>query len=75
MEGMVVRVEPRIKGRRQEAGLSQEGLARRVECSAVTIGKLERGEDMPRLLMAMRIARALGCRVEDLWVLSEVESP
>lgn len=58
----------RLRRRREAAGLSQEHLARLLGCSVNTVGRAERGRTVPTLPMAQRIAAALGCTVEDLWV-------
>lgn len=58
----------RIRARRKELGLSQVQLAGRVGVSHVYIGRLERDcEPPPRVGMALRLARALECSIEDLY--------
>jgi molybdate-binding protein/DNA-binding XRE family transcriptional regulator len=52
---------------RQAAGLSQADLARLAGTTRQTIGALEAGSYAPILAIALRLARALGCRVDDLF--------
>jgi putative molybdopterin biosynthesis protein len=64
-------VENRIRRRRQAAGLSQQELARRCEMTRQAMNAIEAGHYVPSTLVAMRLAKALGCRVEDLFHLAE----
>jgi len=64
-------IENRIRGRRQAAGLSQQELARRCGMTRQAMNAIEAGHYVPSTLVAMRLAKALGCRVEDLFHLSE----
>ena len=57
----------RLRERREAAGLSQEGLARRSECSLNTVGRIERGRGRPSLDVALRIASVLGADARDLF--------
>jgi DNA-binding XRE family transcriptional regulator len=58
----------RIRERRLAAGLSQVELGRRLGYSHTAIRYLETGQwQDPRVSVALRLARALGCRVEDLF--------
>lgn len=56
---------------RRAAGLSQFDLARRAGITRQTIGALEAGSYAPTLAVALRLARALGCGVDDLFWLDE----
>jgi len=49
-----------IKRRREEAGLTQDGLSRVVCTSRTAIAQFERGYKLPSLAMLCRIADALG---------------
>jgi putative transcriptional regulator len=49
------------------AGLSQEELATRVRTTRQTISALERGTSIPSVSLALALARALGCSVEELF--------
>jgi putative molybdopterin biosynthesis protein len=64
-------VENRIRSRRQAAGLSQQELARRCAMTRQAMNAIEAGHYVPGTLVAMRLAQALGCRVEDLFHLTD----
>src|SRR5499426_4914902 len=64
-------VENRIRSRRQAAGLSQQELARRCAMTRQAMNAIEAGHYVPGTLVAMRLAKALGCRVEDLFHLTD----
>jgi transcriptional regulator with XRE-family HTH domain len=51
---------------RQRAGLSREALAAASGSSFSGVAMMERGERWPSLELAGRLARALGCLVDDL---------
>jgi transcriptional regulator with XRE-family HTH domain len=55
-----------VRARRLELGLSQERLARRVDCSLSTIIRIERDGAMPKVDVAFRIAHALDLDLDDL---------
>jgi DNA-binding XRE family transcriptional regulator len=65
--------ESNVRRYREEAGLSQETLAREVEVSRQTIANIERGLSEPRVLLALGIALVLGVAVKDLF--RKVPSP
>jgi DNA-binding XRE family transcriptional regulator len=48
-------------------GLSQAQLAERAHLARVTVGALERGENVPQLGTAQRLAEVLGVEIEDLF--------
>ena len=60
-----------IKALRTEAGLTQEELADRVGAVRQTIAYLEKGEYMPSLALAWRIAKAFGKSVDEVFIFSE----
>jgi putative molybdopterin biosynthesis protein len=64
-------VENRIRGRRQAAGLSQQELARRCGLTRQAVNAIEAGHYVPSTLVALRLAMALGCRVEELFRLTD----
>jgi molybdate-binding protein/DNA-binding XRE family transcriptional regulator len=64
-----------LRQRRLDAGLQQRELAERVGVSRQTLGALEAGESVPATSIALQLARALGCRVEDIFSLGEDDSP
>ena len=55
-----------IRRRRDEMGVSQEGLAEMVGCHRNYVGYLEPGEQNVTVDMLARVAKALGCTVSDL---------
>lgn len=59
----------RIEAMRTKAGMSRQELADDVGVHYQTIGYIERGEYSPSLVLALRIAKSLGLKVEDLfWI-------
>jgi putative transcriptional regulator len=65
-------IRNRLKALRVEHGdLTQEVLAKRVGCSRQTIHSIERGKFVPSVELSLRIAGALGVRVEDLFSLAD----
>ena len=64
-------VENRIRSRRQAAGLSQQELARRCGLTRQAINAIEAGHYVPSTLVALRLSMTLGCRVEELFRLTE----
>jgi putative molybdopterin biosynthesis protein len=69
------RLHSGLRERRRKAGLQQRELAERVGVSRQTLGALEAGESVPATSIALQLARALGCRVEDIFSLGEDDSP
>lgn len=49
-----------LKSAREEAGLSQEQLARKIDVVVYTVSKWEQGAHEPPLAMIRRVAEALG---------------
>lgn len=60
-----------LKATRGRLGLSQQDLATAAGVTRQTIGGLEAGLYSPSAAVALRLARALGCRVEDLFWLED----
>ncbi|WP_300394918.1 helix-turn-helix transcriptional regulator [Henriciella sp.] len=60
-----------LKDYRQQAGLTQAQLAKRVSVSRKTINTIENGVFVPTTVLALKLARALDCRVEDLFALRD----
>ena len=52
---------------RKSAGLTQQQLSERAEVSRKSINAIENGVYVPSTVLALKIARTLGCRVEDLF--------
>jgi len=63
-----------VQARRESVGLSRSALAARAGMSRQALHAIETGGYVPNTLVALKLARALECRVEDLFVL-EPESP
>ena len=54
---------------RKAAGLTQQHLSEQAEVSRKSINAIENGMYVPSTVLALKIARTLGCRVEDLFKL------
>lgn len=66
---MAERLGNRLLELRGERGLTQAALAERVGVSRKTINTVENGIFVPSTLLALRIARALGRPVEEVFFL------
>ena len=63
----------RLKGYRVMNGdLTQQDLADKVGCSRQTIHSIEAGKFVPSVELALKLARALGVRGDDLFQLEDV---
>ena len=56
---------------RGERGLTQAALAELAGVSRKTINTVENGVFVPSTLLALKLARVLGCRVEDIFSLED----
>lgn len=63
----------KLKDLRKEAGMTQQALAEVVSVSRKTINTIENSVFIPSSLLALKIARALDCKVEDIFYLAEEE--
>ncbi len=63
----VIRLSNRLRVARAENDLSQEQLARAAGVSRQTISSIETGQYCPSTLLAFRLARVLGVRVDELF--------
>ena len=61
----------RLHDLRAERGLTQAALAERVGVSRKTVNTVENGVFIPSTLLALRLARALGCPVEAIFSLED----
>src|SRR5579863_4049933 len=52
---------------RQERGFTQQGLADRVGLARQSLNAIEVGRSVPSTDVALRLARLLGCKVEDVF--------
>lgn len=57
---------PRVRGLRQEQRMTLDGLAERSGVSRAMLSKIERGETSPTLVVAARVAGALGLGLSEL---------
>jgi len=60
-----------LKDRRKALGLTQAELAQQVRVSRKTINTVENGIFVPSTILALRLARALSVKVEDLFNLRD----
>jgi len=68
----VIVLKNRIKEFRVKTGsITQDELAKKTGVSRQTIVYIEKGKFNPSVKLAMKIARALNCKVEDLFTLEE----
>ena len=63
----------RLEELRKTKGLSQEELADALGVSRQTVSSLEKGRYNPSILLAFRIARLFGLRIEDVFIDEEVQ--
>ena len=59
----------RLQELRKQAGLTQEELSNNAEVSRKSINAIENGIYVPSTVLALKIARTLKCKVEDLFKL------
>ena len=64
------RLSNRLKERRAELGLTQAELAERVGVSRKTVNTVENGVFVPSTILALKLARALGMPVEELFTIA-----
>lgn len=67
MEGWV----SRVRAWRERAGLSQAELAARIGTSRQAVVAIESGHQVPSTASSLKLARALGCRVEELFSMED----
>lgn len=71
---MVAKAEIRNQIRRMRfdhGEITQQALAERAGCTRQTIVVLEQGRHVPSLLLAMRIAKVFGARIEKVFQLED----
>jgi molybdate-binding protein/DNA-binding XRE family transcriptional regulator len=61
------RLQSHLRDRRHGRGLTQQDLARKVGATRQALHAIETGRYLPNVALAVRLAKALGCRVEDLF--------
>ena len=57
----------RLQELRKQAGLTQQELSNSAEVSRKSINAIENGVYVPSTVLALKIARTLKCKVEDLF--------
>jgi putative transcriptional regulator len=65
----------RVKELRARYDWTQEELARRVGITRQTVGLIEKGDYSPSVLLALKMARVFGVKVEDVFQLEAHEEP
>lgn len=73
MSPEVAATRNRLRELRADRGLSQQDLAMRCGLTRQSIGAIESGRYVPNTGVALALARCLGCRVEDVFSLSDCE--
>ena len=66
-----IRLRVSLRDHRERAGLTQAALAERVGVSRKTVNTVENGVFVPSTELALRLARTLDTRVEDLFALPD----
>lgn len=61
----------RLEEIRKSKGIKQEELALALEVSRQTIGSLENGRYNPSIILAFKIARYFGMRMEEIFIYEE----
>ena len=61
----------RIREARDAQGLTQAELAERIGVSRKTVNTVENGVFIPSTVVALKLAGALGCAVEELFFLAD----
>lgn len=64
-------IENRLEQVRTKAGMTRQQLADAVDVHYQTIGYIERNEYSPSLVLALRIAKALNKKVEQIFSLED----
>jgi XRE family transcriptional regulator, regulator of sulfur utilization len=64
-----------VRAVRTAQGVAQETLAHLAGIERSHMGKIERGEHMPTILLVLKIARALGCTSAELMTATEANLP
>lgn len=61
----------RLEELRRKAGLTQQELSEKAEVSRKSINAIENGIYVPSTVLALKIAKTLKCKVEDLFELPD----
>ncbi len=57
----------KVKKLRKQKGLTQEGLAEKLNISRTHMGHIEQGRKSPSLKLLSKLAKALGVKVKDIF--------
>ena len=68
---MAERLENRLRELREAKGLTQAQLADLIGVSRKTVNTVENGVFVPSTVVALKLAKALGSSVEDLFFIAE----
>ncbi|MCM1157955.1 MAG: helix-turn-helix transcriptional regulator [Bacteroidales bacterium] len=60
-----------LKEYRARLGVNQQEMGRLVQTSRQTISQIERGDYSPSVTLALKLARACDCKVEDIFEYTE----
>ena len=63
----------RLEELRKERGIKQEELAAELEVSRQTIGSFEKGRYNPSILLAFKLSKYFGLKIEDIFIYEEEE--
>ncbi len=63
------KLKNRLEELRRKAGLTQQELSEKAEVSRKSINAIENGVYVPSTVLALKIAKTLKCKVEDLFKL------
>jgi putative transcriptional regulator len=63
------KLKNRLEKLRRKAGLTQQELSEKAEVSRKSINAIENGIYVPSTVLALKIAKTLKCKVEDLFKL------
>ena len=68
---ILLSLKNRLKELRAREGLNQTELAKKIGASRQTVSLMERGDYAPSVLLALKIAKVFGEKVEDVFILNE----
>ena len=68
---MAEQLSNRLREAREARGWTQAELAERIGVSRKTVNTVENGVFIPSTVVALKLAGAFGCAVEDLYFLAE----
>ena len=67
------KLKNRLEELRRKAGLTQQELSEKAEVSRKSINAIENGIYVPSTVLALKIAKTLKCKVEDLFELPDLK--